>query len=106
MQRLVWRLSEFAFLCAYCGRRTFCLGEKDDFYDLKGVHLIMIKRLICFLLVLLICISTVLVFTSCEGSESDHKCMKCGGSGKVRDEYGYFAYVSCPRCGGRGYLTY
>jgi DnaJ-class molecular chaperone len=48
--------------------------------------------------------STAIIFTSCE--ESDHKCMKCNGSGKVRDEYGYFAYVSCPRCGCKGYLTY
>ena len=64
----------------------------------------MIKRLICIVLALLLCMSTASVFTSCE--ESDHKCMKCNGSGKVRDEYGYFAYVSCPRCGGKGYLTY
>ena len=64
----------------------------------------MIKRLICIVLALLLCMSTAIIFTSCE--ESDHKCMKCNGSGKVRDEYGYFAYVSCPRCGGKGYLTY
>ena len=65
----------------------------------------MIKRLICIILAVLLCMSAAIVFTSCD-EESDHKCMKCDGSGKVRDEYGYFAYVTCPRCGGKGYLTY
>lgn len=64
----------------------------------------MFKRLICFLLALLLCMSTMLMFTSC--GEGEHRCMKCGGSGRVRDEYGYFAYVTCPRCGGVGYLIY
>ena len=40
------------------------------------------------------------------GEEQDHMCLKCNGTGKVRDEFGYFAYVDCPRCYGEGYLTY
>ena len=63
-----------------------------------------IKRLICIILVLLLCISVLCTFSSCE--ESEHQCMKCNGSGKVRDEYGYYAYVKCPRCQGKGYLVY
>lgn len=45
------------------------------------------------------------ILSGCGGGEN-HTCMKCGGSGKVRDKYGYSAYVTCPRCHGVGYLTY
>ena len=35
IQRLVWRLSEFAFLCAYYGRRTFYFVQKINADGLK-----------------------------------------------------------------------
>ena len=40
------------------------------------------------------------------GETEEHKCMKCNGKGKVRDEYGYHEYVTCPRCHGVGSLEY
>ena len=35
-----------------------------------------------------------------------HECMKCKGTGRVRDKYGYYAYVTCDRCHGAGKLYY
>ena len=35
--------------------------------------------------------------------EEDHMCLKCHGSGRVS---GVFGPEPCPRCYGRGYLTY
>ena len=64
-----------------------------------------IKRLIAFLLVIVLCLSLSVALSAC-GDEEEHKCMKCGGSGRVRDKYGYYAYVTCPRCNGAGYLKY
>ena len=64
-----------------------------------------VKRLVSVLLVVVLCFSMLFVFTAC-GGEEKHTCMKCGGSGRVRDQYGYYAYVSCPRCHGAGYLIY
>lgn len=42
----------------------------------------------------------------CSGGVEDewHKCMRCGGSGKVRSDSGY--NVTCPRCKGVGALYY
>ena len=39
--KLVWRLSEFAFLCVYFGRRTFCIYgrkiyEKENLIDFNN----------------------------------------------------------------------
>ena len=64
-----------------------------------------VKRLIALILVVVLCFSMMLVLSAC-GDEEKHTCMRCGGSGRVRDKYGYYAYVSCPRCNGAGYLIY
>lgn len=37
------------------------------------------------------------------GEDEWHKCLKCDGTGKVRETY---AYVTCPRCDGVGALYY
>lgn len=63
----------------------------------------MIKRLISLLIVFVLCLSMALLLSACFDDEPQ-LCMKCGGTGRVRDEYGYFAYVTCPRCNGAGYL--
>ena len=64
-----------------------------------------IKRFVARILISALCFSTVFALSAC-GSEEKHTCLKCNGSGKVRDEYGYYAYVKCPRCQGKGYLVY
>lgn len=64
----------------------------------------MTKKIISLFLAVLMSLSMCLPLAGC-GSK-DHVCMKCGGSGRVRDSYGYFAYVTCPRCGGKGTLNY
>ena len=58
-----------------------------------------ISALILFVLFL----SMALLLSACFDDEPQ-LCMKCGGTGRVRDEYGYFAYVTCPWCNGAGYL--
>ena len=55
------------------------------------------------LIVFVLCLSMALLLSACFDDEPQ-LCMKCGGTGRVRDEYGYFAYVTCPRCNGAGYL--
>ena len=65
------------------------------------------RKMISVLLTVIICAFVACSLCSCgEGSEEEHTCLKCNGSGKVRDEYGYYAYVTCPRCNGAGYLEY
>ena len=64
----------------------------------------MSKKLLSLLFVIVLCLSMCLPLAGC-GSK-DHTCMKCKGSGMVRDSYGYYAYVTCPRCGGSGTLKY
>lgn len=66
----------------------------------------MLKRLISLFLVVVLCFSMLSILSACSGGDEEHTCLKCNGSGRVRDEYGYYAYVSCPRCGGSGSLTY
>lgn len=65
----------------------------------------MSKKLISLFIAIVLCLSACLSLSGCGGS-SDHTCMKCHGSGRVRDTYGYYAYVTCPRCGGSGSLNY
>lgn len=64
----------------------------------------MTKRIKSIFLLVVLCLSMVISLAGC--GTSDHTCLKCGGSGRVRDEYGYYAYVACPRCGGSGKLNY
>lgn len=52
----------------------------------------------------IVCLLLAGLAGGCE--DTDHTCMKCNGTGRVRDKYGYYAYVTCPRCNGRGSLTY
>ncbi len=63
----------------------------------------LIKRAISLLLVLALSLSMLFTLTGCIGG-GEHTCLKCNGSGRVRDTYGYYAYVTCPRCGGSGSL--
>lgn len=62
-----------------------------------------VKRIIAMLLMSVFLVGTL---TGCGGEVEKHTCMKCNGSGKIRDEYGYYAYVKCTRCRGLGYLEY
>ena len=55
------------------------------------------------LILFVLCLSMALLLSACFDDEPK-LCTKCGGTGRVRDEYGYFAYVTCPRCNGAGYL--
>ena len=56
---------------------------------------------------LLVSIMIVLTLGGCTEDDPEwHTCLKCNGSGKIRDKYGYYAYVSCTRCDGRGKLYY
>ena len=61
-----------------------------------------VKRILAFILVAIMMMCTLI---AC-GEDEEHTCLKCNGSGKVRDEYGYYAYVTCPRCHGAGSLEY
>lgn len=63
------------------------------------------KKAISIVLATLLVVSCCVSLTAC-GKEEKHTCMKCGGTGVVRDKYGYYAYVTCPRCNGVGYLIY
>lgn len=63
------------------------------------------KNAIKRFLVIFLAIAMCLCVSACTGEEN-HTCMKCNGTGFVRDVYGYYAYVTCPRCHGVGYLTY
>jgi len=65
----------------------------------------LVKKIISVLLILAICLSMLFTLSGCV-DEKEHKCLKCNGSGVVRDKYGYYAYVDCPRCHGAGYLIY
>lgn len=63
-----------------------------------------IKKILCFIFTAVICIAIPFTLTSCQPTW--HKCMKCGGTGRVRDTYGYYAYVTCDWCHGAGKMYY
>ncbi len=64
----------------------------------------MLKKIGSGLLLIVLCLSMILPLAGC--AASDHTCLKCNGTGRVRDTYGYYAYVTCPRCHGAGKLNY
>ena len=62
------------------------------------------KKILCIILSVVICLIFPLTLSGC--SPTEHFCTKCNGTGKVRDHYGYYAYVTCDWCHGAGYMYY
>lgn len=62
------------------------------------------KKVLCVILSVVICLIFPLTLSGC--SPTEHFCTKCKGTGKVRDPYGYYAYVTCDWCHGAGYMYY
>ena len=59
------------------------------------------------LLFLLIVLAIICILGGCgDGSVKRVTCTKCRGSGRIRDPYGYYAYITCTKCHGRGYFVY
>ena len=62
------------------------------------------KKVLCVILSVAICLICPLTLSGC--SPTEHFCTKCNGTGKIRDPYGYYAYVTCDWCHGAGYMYY
>lgn len=68
------------------------------------------KRVLSVLLSAALCFTMLPVVTGCSsrssssGSDGKRVCAECWGKGYVRDPYGYYAYITCPRCNGDGEL--
>ena len=66
-------------------------------------------QLIISVLILLICLFLIIIFPLVDygnlgWQEEWHKCYNCDGTGKVRNDFGW--YVTCPSCDGVGGLYY
>ena len=74
-------------------------------YEMKNIKKYL-KPIICILLAIALIFLLLSIMHGCNPSSDPdwHTCIKCSGSGKVRNDLGY--YVTCPRCNGLGALDY